>query len=80
MVLPTGWDRIHLRKMLTIREDISRGPAELLEYEQTGLRLGRDGSVISCEVARHGGRGLYRAASAHEAGCAMQEPVKLSAV
>ena len=42
--------------MLTDREEISRGLAESLEYQEIGHRLGRDSSVISREVARHGGR------------------------
>ena len=56
-----------MRKMLMLadREEISRGLAESLEYTEIGLRLGRDSSVISREVARHGGRERYRAAAAH---------------
>src|SRR3954464_13236224 len=52
--------------MLGDRKEISRGLAESLEYKEIGLRLGRDGSVISREVARHGGRERYRAVAAHE--------------
>jgi len=66
--------------MLTDREEISRGLAESLEYTEIGLRLGRDSSVISREVARHGGRERYRAAAAHEAACAGRERPKLFAV
>src|SRR3954465_7003947 len=66
--------------MLTDREEISRGLAESLEYKEIGLRLGRDSSVISREVARHGGRERYRAAAAHEGGCAGRERPKLFAV
>jgi IS30 family transposase len=62
------------------REEISRGLAESLEYKEIGLRLGRDPSVISREVARHGGRERYRAAAAHEAACAGWERPKLFAV
>ena len=51
--------------MLVDREEISRGLAESLEYKEIGLRLGRDSSVISREVARHGGRERYRAAAAY---------------
>jgi IS30 family transposase len=39
--------------MLVDREEISRGLAESLEYTEIGLRLGRDSSVISREVARY---------------------------
>ena len=66
--------------MLTDREEISRGLAESLEYTEIGLRLGRDSSVISREVARHGGRERYRAAAAHEVACAGRERPKLFAV
>ena len=66
--------------MLTDREEISRGLAESLEYQEIGRRLGRDSSVISREVARHGGRARYRAAAAHEAACAGRERPKLFAV
>ena len=66
--------------MLTDREEISRGLAESLEYQEIGHRLGRDSSVISREVARHGGRERYRAAAAHEAACAGRERPKLFAV
>ena len=71
-----------MRKMLMLvdREEISRGLAESLEYKEIGLRLGRDSSVISREVARHGGRERYRAAAAHEAACAGRERPKLFAV
>lgn len=71
-----------MRKMLMLvdREEISRGLAESLEYKEIGLRLGRDSSVISREVARHGGRVHYRAAAAHEAACAGRERPKLFAV
>src|SRR3954466_1212888 len=54
--------------MLVDREEISRGLAESLEYKEIGLRLGRDSSVISREVARHGGRARDRAAAAPRAG------------
>jgi transposase, IS30 family len=71
-----------VRKMLMLvdREEISRGLAESLEYKEIGVRLGRDASVISREVARHGGRQRYRAAAAHEAACAGRERPKLFAV
>ena len=66
--------------MLVDREEISRGLAEGLEFKEIGLRLGRSTSVISREVARHGGREQYRAAAADEAaGMARQRP-KLFAV
>src|SRR3954451_13335817 len=66
--------------MLTDREEISRGLAESLEYKEIGLRLGRDGSVISREVARRGGRERYRAVAAHEMAGAGRERPKLFAV
>ena len=71
-----------MRKMLMLadREEISRGLAESLEYTEIGLRLGRDSSVISRDVARHGGRERYRAAAAHEMAGAGRERPKLFAV
>src|SRR4029453_4660101 len=62
--------------MLVEREEISRGLAESLEYTEIGLRLGRDASVISREVARHGGRMDYRAAAAQTAAGAGRERPK----
>ena len=71
-----------MRKMLMLadREEISRGLAESLEYKEIGLRIGRDPSVVSRDVARHGGREHYRAAAAHEAARAGRERPKLLAV
>ena len=42
--------------MLSDREEISRGLAEGLQYQEIALRIGRDPSVILREVGRHGGR------------------------
>jgi IS30 family transposase len=47
-----------------------------LAYKEIGLRLGRDASVISRHVARHGGRERYRAAAADAAACAGRERPK----
>ena len=49
-----------MRRMLTDadREEISRGNAEGRVIAE---RIGRDPSVVSREVARHGGRARYRA-------------------
>lgn len=54
------------RKQLTLadREDISRGLAEQMTFTQIARRLGRNPSIISREVARHGGPSAYRAAAA----------------
>lgn len=52
--------------MLSDREEISRGLAEGLSYREIALVVGRDPSVVSREVRRHGGRTVYRAAAAHE--------------
>lgn len=49
---------------LAVREEISRGLAAGLSCSEIARRLGRDRSVISREVARHGGREKYRALSA----------------
>jgi len=49
--------------MLTLadREEISRGLAEGLELKDIAERIGRDPSIVSREVRRHGGRAGYRA-------------------
>ncbi|HEX9355615.1 MAG TPA: helix-turn-helix domain-containing protein, partial [Streptosporangiaceae bacterium] len=51
------------REPLTLedREDISRGLAKGLENKDIAFSTGRDESVISREIARHGGREGYRA-------------------
>jgi IS30 family transposase len=43
------------------REDISRGLAKGLENKDIAVSIGRDESVVSREIARHGGREAYRA-------------------
>jgi len=55
------------RKQLTLadRENISRGLAEELTFTQIAERIERRPSVVSREVARHGGRCAYRAAHAN---------------
>lgn len=66
-----------MRMMLTLsdREEISRGLAEGLLYKEIGLRMGRDPSVVSREVIRHGGRSDYRATTADtSAGMARGRP------
>lgn len=52
-----------VRRMLTLadREELSLGPAKSLEYTEIAVLIGRDASVVSREVARHGGRVGYRA-------------------
>ncbi|MGH3936028.1 MAG: helix-turn-helix domain-containing protein [Pseudonocardiaceae bacterium] len=45
----------------TDREEISRGIAEGLEGKVIATRIGRCASVVSREIARHGGRAGYRA-------------------
>jgi transposase, IS30 family len=52
-----------IRKPLTLedREDISRGLAKGLENKDIAASLGRDESVVSREITRHGGRDAYRA-------------------
>ena len=54
------------RRMLTEadREEISRGIAEDLEGKVIAARIGRCPSVVSREIARHGGRAHYRAVAA----------------
>ena len=54
------------RRMLTEtdQEKISRGIAENLEGKVIAARIGRCPSVVSREIARHGGRARYRAVAA----------------
>jgi IS30 family transposase len=52
------------------REEISRGIAGGLPGVEIAARMGRDPSVVSREVARHGGRGRYRAVLASRAAAA----------
>src|ERR687894_264047 len=68
--------------MLTLidREEISRGLAEDLLFTEIAVRIGRDPSVVSRDVARHGGRAGYRALVADQAACAARERPKLLAV
>ncbi|TDC86294.1 helix-turn-helix domain-containing protein [Actinomadura sp. 7K507] len=51
--------------MLTLleREETSRGIAEGLASKVIAGRIGRCPSIVSREIARHGGRGRYRAAA-----------------
>ncbi|GGP87778.1 hypothetical protein GCM10010185_71710 [Saccharothrix coeruleofusca] len=61
------------------REEISRGLAESLEYKEIAVLIGRDPSVVSREVARHGGRAGYRAVVADRAaGTARSRPKSLA--
>src|SRR5271163_3889003 len=49
---------------LTEREDISRGIASGSSMRAIALSLSRAASTVSREVARHGGRSMYRASEA----------------
>ena len=71
-----------MRIMLTLvdREEISRGLAEDLLFAEIAVRIGRDPSVVSRDVARHGGRSGYRAVVAEQTACAARERPKLLAV
>jgi IS30 family transposase len=71
---------VRVMLMLADREEISRGLAEGLPFTEIGLRLGRDSSVVSREVGRHGGREGYRAVAAQEVACAGRERPKRFAV
>ncbi|WP_192580558.1 IS30 family transposase, partial [Micromonospora sp. ALFpr18c] len=51
---------------MTDREEISRGLAEGLEYKEIARLIDRNPSVVSRDVARHGGRARYRAVAADE--------------
>jgi len=43
------------------REDISRGLAKGLDNKDIAVSVRRSESVVSREIARHGGRDAYRA-------------------
>lgn len=66
--------------MLSDREEISRGLAEGLEFKEIAVRIGRDPSVVSREVRRHGGRAGYRAGTADEVARANRQRPKRMAV
>ncbi len=55
------------RLSLGEREEISRGLSRGLSFREIGRGLGRWPSTVAREVAANGGRGSYRAVSAHEA-------------
>jgi IS30 family transposase len=71
-----------VRRMLTLadREEISRGLAEALEYKEIADQIDRDPSVVSREVARHGGRAAYRATVADQAAATGRQRPKPLAV
>jgi IS30 family transposase len=71
-----------VRVMLTLfeREEISRGLAEGLQYKEISVQIGRDPSIVSREVARHGGRSDYRAVNADTAATVARQRPKLLAV
>jgi IS30 family transposase len=58
--------RSRLALSLSEREEISRGLASGDSMRRIARGLGRSPSTVSREIARHGGRGLYRASSAEE--------------
>src|SRR3954469_407782 len=77
------WDRMPaVRVMVTLpdREEISRGLAEGLLYKEIGVLIGRDPSIISRDVARHGGRAGYRAVAADTTAAQARARPKLLAV
>jgi IS30 family transposase len=71
-----------VRMMLTLpdREEISRGLAEGLPYKEIAVSVGRDPSIVSREVRRHGGRAGYRAVAADTTAGVGRERAKLFAV
>jgi transposase, IS30 family len=71
-----------VRRMLRLcdREEISRGLVEDLRFVQIGRRIGRCPSVVSREVARHGGRLAYRCAGAESRAASSRCRPKLLAV
>ncbi len=71
-----------MRNMLTLtdREEISRGLAEGLQYKQIARLISRNPSVVCRDVARHGGRGQYRAVTADQVAAAGRQRPKVYAV
>lgn len=71
-----------MRLMLTLvdREEISRGLAEGLRNKEIAVLIGRDPSVVSREIGRHGGRAGYRAVAAEQAARADRQRPKVYAV
>jgi transposase, IS30 family len=65
---------------LTDREEISRGLAEGLQYNEIARLISRNPSVVSRDVARHGGRTQYRAVTADEVAAAGRSRPKAYAV
>lgn len=63
-IRPAIRSRAPLRLSLSEREEISRGLAAGDSARTIASRLGRSPSSISREIARNGGRALYRAATA----------------
>lgn len=83
MILVVGWDRmpaVRAPLTLTDHEEISHGLAEGLLYKEIGVRIGRNPSIVSREVARHGGRAGYRAVAADSTATAARRRPKLLAV
>jgi IS30 family transposase len=71
-----------VRNMLTLtdREEISRGLVEGLEYKEIARLISRNPSVVSRDVARHGGRVGYRAVAADGSAAAGRQRPKAYAV
>jgi IS30 family transposase len=65
---------------LTDREEISRGLAEGLQYKEIARLISRNPSVVSQDVARHGGREQYRAVTADSSAVAGRQRPKAYAV
>src|SRR5580658_5202948 len=63
-IAPTARRRSLLALTLTEREEISRGIASGTSIREIARGLERAASTVSREVARHGGRPLYRASEA----------------
>ncbi|PRY10227.1 IS30 family transposase, partial [Pseudosporangium ferrugineum] len=71
-----------VRNMLTLadREEISRGLAEGLQYKEIARLIDRNPSIVSRDVARHGGRAEYRAVAADETAAGARRRPKAYAV
>jgi len=71
-----------VRRLLSLadREEISRGLVGSLEFKEIACRIGRDASIVSREVSRHGGRDRYRAVDADRSAVAARARPKVRAV
>jgi IS30 family transposase len=71
---------VHVMLSLSDREEISRALAEGMTFKEIAALIGRDASVVSREVRRHGGRADYRAVAADAAAAVARQRPRVFAV